>query len=271
MFVLRIIQTQTIHSIPYRSLSFLIMSISKKHQLSEFHDHPFQEIMALFLMQQNMCKDAEQYPNKKQYFFEEFYKFLKQYYNLDHYQDATMYFASSLSKDKKGAFNAAGGCGRISHASKKEFISKYRRIESAREDAIDEFAAKYCATFDVAGQEDPRLFVGVKEVWRKLDNAGEIVAASKWSTVASRSYNDETFQAPIPKDLDKSLVPLSIRTKVTQLHQKQMRSARPPIRRRQIDPDEEEEIYNQITSEAKISTTATPAFTFVPPPEMDDW
>jgi hypothetical protein len=249
-----------------------------KYQLSDFHDHPFQEIMALFLVQTDVCKDIALYADKKTHFFDEFHKFLIQYYHLNHYQDAAMYFASSLRKEKRGAFNAAGGGDKRSHASKVYLKTKYRQIESAREDAIDEFAAKY--GIDVSVEEDPRLFVGVTEIWRKLDQAREIVALSKWADVASRSYSDDTFQTPLPKILDKSLVPLSIRTKVTQLHQTQLRAAssRNTFRTR-IDPEEEEEIHNQILKNREVSVSDPDPVTplqpvvFVPPSDIDweDW
>ena len=245
-------------------------------QLSDFHDHPFQEIMALFLLSADACKDIALQPDKKSYFFDEFRKFLTQYYHLNHYPDATMYFTSSLKKEKKGAFNAAGGGDKRSHASKVYLKTKYRQIESARETAIDEFATKYRLTLiDTPGTEDPRVFVGVTEIWRKLDQARGIVAASKWTNVASRSYSDDTFQTPLPKTLDKTLVPLSIRTKVTQLHQTQMRAASSRIHfRSRIDPDEEEEIHNQIMKDKKVSVPApvpVPQIAMFVPPAGVDW
>jgi len=275
MFVLRIIQTQTIHSLYLNARFSLKMS---SPQLSDFHDHPFQEIMALFLLSADACKDIALQPDQKSYFFDEFHAFLTQYYHLNHYPDATMYFTSSLRKEKKGAFNAAGGGEKRSHASKVYLKTRYRQIESARETAIDEFAAKYRLTsIDTPGKEDTRVFVGVTEIWHKLDQSREIIALSKWSDVASRSYRDDTFQTPLPKKLDKTLVPLSIRTIVTQLHQKQLKTTRSDAKAARLHPDEEEALYVQqlAATQQQVFDGTVPdrIVTFVPPPETDweDW
>ena len=244
-------------------------------QLSDFHDHPFQEIMALFLIHQDIRTDVAHQPDKKSYFFVEFHKFLTQYYHLEHYPDATMYFTSSLKKEKKGAFNAAGGGDKRSHASKVYLKTKYRQIESVRENAIDEFATKYGLknTLDgvVPGEEDPRLFVGVTEIWRKLDQAPEIIAKSKWANITSRSYRDDTFQTPLPKKLDKSLVPLSIRTIAMQLHQKQPKAACSDAKATRLHPDEEEALYIQQKMKVEQLTVTPQIFQscVIPPPETD--
>lgn len=180
---------------------------------SVFHEHYLQSIIALFLTNPDLYKDHLRHRNRQDYFFEEFRKFAAKYYHFSG-GDENIYFGNTR-KQAPGEANICGGAGKRSGASSRYFKDRYHSVEKNRENQIDDFARRYgIASFEPG--EDTRLFLGVTEIWNKLDRALEIVAASKWADVRERSYDDATGVTPFPKKLDKMLVPLDMRTIVMQ-------------------------------------------------------
>lgn len=250
--------------------------------MAEFETHDLQAIMALFLLNPALYADHRVCRDKQGYFFDRFRVFAEDYYNLDSSKelDASVYFMSA-AKDRAGEANICGGGGRMSNSAKKEFKDRYHRIESRRTELIEYFQAKYRVKLEPG--TDSRLFVGVSEIWNKLDRATEIVAASRWSDVANKSYADSDFATPIPKDLDKRLVPYSIRNRVWQkyMNSKPSSSYRPRSVS-EIERMEAEELAkeNAIASSAAAEAAQqsevlddTPKIVLVIPPELldEDW
>jgi hypothetical protein len=231
------------------------------HQITDFNDHELQSILALFLKKTELYNEHTLQKDKEEYFFYTFRRFAANYYHFENNIDASVYFMS-VRKERAGEFNACGGRGRISNSSAKYFKTRHLVGEANRAKVIDEFSKKYQVTFNQKGIEDPRLFVGVKEIWKKLDHAEEIVAASEWADVISQSYCDEKLEAPIPKRICKHLIPFSIRNKVLQKHKNaRMRKAIPPPRG--VLEEEESEPH---TSIPVINNTVA----FERPAECDD-
>ena len=230
--------------------------------ITDFINHELQLIMALFLTKPELYCDHKSTRDKQGYFFAKFQTFASNYYHYDEHSDAFVYFTSTR-KELAGEFNACGGGGKISHSAAKQFKSKYKAIESTREKRIDAFAKKYCVAFNQCGQEDPRLFLGVKEIWNKLDSAEELVAKSEWAHVASASYSDDTFATPIPANLDKRLVPFNIRNRAVQKHRNN-RMKRLAVVANDLAVDEDS---LPIANEQKPVCILT---TFVRPDECDD-
>ena len=193
------------------------MQSSHIHQLTDFNDHELQSIMALFLTNPELYYDHKSQTDKQGYFFYKFQKFAADYYHFENNPDASVYFMS-MRKERAGEFDACGGAGRMSNSVARYFKSRHAAGETARVKIIDDFSKKYRVTFNQKGVEDPRLFVGVTEIWNKLDHAEEIVAKSKWADVRSKSYCDATFTCPFSDKLDKHLVPFSIRNRALQKH-----------------------------------------------------
>ena len=233
------------------------MTTFVRPSITDFHDHELQPLMAVFLSNPTLYKDYKTQRDKQGYFFDKFRKFAANYYHFDRSPDASCYFMS-MRKECAGEFNACGGAGKISNAAAREFKARHKSAESSREERIDTFSKKYRVVFNQPGKEDPRLFLGVSEIWNKLDNAAEIVTNSKWSAAPSMAYSDETFVAPIPANLDKSLVPFSIRNRAVQKH----RNLRIKISVAAHIATEEEEEEDAETQE-KVSA-------FIRPQECDD-
>jgi hypothetical protein len=182
--------------------------------ISVFHNHEAQYIIALFLTKPELYKEISTCKEKdrQDYFFYCFRKFAEDYYNFT--EDESVYFMS-VKKEAAGEANiCGGGGGSRSGSSARHFKDRYKKTEQEREKRIDNFAKKYRVSF--AKGNDPRLFVGVTEIWNKLDNAMEIVAASKWANAPKFAYSDASFESPIPEKVDKNLVPFAIRNKTLQ-------------------------------------------------------
>jgi len=247
------------------------MASTAKPNISYFNDHILQWVFALFLTRRELYKDYAIERYRQDYLFGEFAKFAENYYNLS--GDEWIYFGTTR-KQAKGEANITGGCGRMTGASRRGRKAQYYRIEESREKRIDDFAKKYGLTFEVG--KDQRLFVGVTEIWNKLDVALEIVAASKWADVGERSYDDASFTTPIPAKLDKRLVPfkpVDIRCAIGQ-KMKAMNPSRAILSRR-IDVDEEELEYlglkeNLGLNDAEKTNMPLNPVVFVRPPELDD-
>ena len=261
-------------------MSKLFYDKRRMYSLAEFHTHDLQAIMALFLLNPALYADHRTCRDKQGYFFDRFRVFAEDYYNLDSSKelDASVYFMSA-AKDRAGEANICGGGGRMSNSAKKEFKDRYHRIESRRAELIDYFQAKYRVKLEPG--TDSRLFVGVSEIWNKLDQATEIVAASQWSNVASISYSDDTFASPIPSGLDKRLVPCSIRNRTWQkyMNSKPSSSYRPRSVS-EIERAEAEELAREASAASAATALPkpevlddTPKIAFVIPPELldEDW
>lgn len=232
--------------------------------ISYFYDHEVQSLVALFLTKPELYKDHLSERDKQGYFFDRFRAFAKDYYHFDKDLDIAVYF-SSLRKESAGEFNACGGAGKMSNSTKKYFKDRCKSVESNRQERIDSFAKKYRVDFEKA---DPRQFVGVSEIWNRLDSAIEIVASSKWSDIASRAYTDPDLLEPIPKNLDKLLVPLEFRNRVVQKHRNAQRTSF-PVRRVPTCAD----LLNDVDEDDPITISEIPQKLLVIPQECfdEDW
>ena len=243
------------------------MQSARTYKITDFNDHELQSILAIFLKKPELYNKHTLQKNKEDYFFYTFRRFAANYYHFANNLDASAYFMS-MRKERAGEFNACGGCGRISNSAVKYFKSRHLAGEASRVKIIDEFSKKYHVTFNQKGVEDPRLFVGVKEIWKKLDRAEEIVDASEWADAISQSYCDDKFEAPLPERLCKHLIPFSIRNKVLQKHKNsRMTMTIPPPR---LEEEEEEEEEESEFRNSVPATNNTKVFVFDRPAECDD-
>lgn len=255
--------------------------------IAPFYGHEVQWIVALFITKPDLYKDYAEVKDRQGYFFDRFRKFAADYYHFS--EDEGIYFASTR-KDSAGEANICGGAGKSSAASSRYFKSRYRAVEESREKQVDRFAKKYGVSFEPG--KDVRMFVGVTEIWNKLDRALDIIAVSKWSDVRERSYDDASFETPLPAKLDKLLVPFAIRNRALQKH-RNITTTTMGATSCKIDVDREEMEYIRAKSEKidatlpKISDSsyaksvnpieispANPivsAMVFVPPEIDDEW
>lgn len=179
--------------------------------IAVFHDHELQWVLALFCTIPELYKDYAKHKHRQDYFFEEFRRFASKYYNFS--GDERVYFGS-IRKEVAGEANICGSVGSVSGASSRYFKNKYRSMEESREKYIDEFTTKY-GVYSATGK-DIRVFLGVTEIWNKLDSVSSIIANSKWAGVKDLSYDDSTFKTPLPNRLKKELIPLFMRNKAMQ-------------------------------------------------------
>jgi hypothetical protein len=222
--------------------------------IAVFYNHEAQAIFALFLSNPDLYKDYSKQRNRQDYLFYAFRKFAADYYHFS--EDESVYF-SSTRKEAAGEANICGGGGSGGGSRGRYLKNRYHAAEQTRETHIDAFAKKYGVSFEKG--RDPRLFLGVTEIWNHLDRAMEIIAASKWSNVVERSYSDASFSTPIPAKLDKLLVPFAIRNRAMQKYRNAQRT--PDIVMSSADESEE--------PETQISKTG---IVVVLPPEIDeDW
>ena len=236
-------------------MAYSTATARKVSDISVFHDSDVQWILALFLTKPYLYEGYSNHKDRQDFFFNRFRKFADNYYNFS--EDESIYFGSTR-KELAGEANICGGTGSSSNYLK----SRYRRIEQNRENRIDNFAKKYGVSFTLG--RDPRLFLNVKEIWKKLENAQEIVATSKWADAPNRSYSDITFTLPIPHKLEKVLVHLGIRNKTFQkFRYRQTTSSVHSIRKPEAEDDEQEEDVKS-KNEKKTGTM------LVIPPEVND-
>lgn len=245
------------------------------YSLSGFHSHELQDILAIFLLKPALYAEHKLQKDKQGYFFAKFRAFAEDYYHFDSSKelDTCIYFMSVL-KERAGEANVCGGTGRISNSAKKEFKSRHNNIEAQRGEMIDYFLAKYrvgLATGKDSVKSDERLFLGVTEIWNKLDQAAEIVASSRWSDVLSRSYDDAGLTQTIHPNTEKHLIPHAIRNRVWQKLLNSKRTTVNVFRRMEpIEPMDLEE--EEPVSVPPIPMLASKVL-FVLPKEMedDDW
>lgn len=230
--------------------------------ISVFYDNEVQSILALFLTKPTLYKDYIKVRDRQGYFFERFRRFAADYYHFS--ADENVYFMSTR-KESAGEANICGGSGKMSGASSRYFKNKYHQIEEGRNALIDQFAKKYGVTFTTGN--DPRLFVGVTEIWNKLDNALNIVAESKWADVVEKSYDDVTFETAIPMNLEKTLVPFPIRNRAMQ-KRRNMKSRSSTIQIPSNQEDEEE----ALNEKEKVETGYVhKAILVIPEIDDDEW
>ena len=231
------------------------MSARARYEIEIFHNHEVQGLVALFCTTQ-LFKDHKNYKYPQDYFFKEFRKFAAKYYRFS--GDDNVYF-DTVRKEAAGEANICGGSGKMTGSAARYFKNRYKTTEESHEQKIDEFAKKYGISF--IPTKDVRLFIGVTEIWNKLDRIDDILAASKWADIRERSYDDETFTAPLPKKMEKGLVPLCIRNKAVQKYTN-LRSSYTSLRQTNIDEDEDEEEPEKIRA---------PTIIVIPAFDDDDW
>jgi hypothetical protein len=208
--------------------------------LSVFFESEVQSVLALFLTKPELYKNYATERDRQGYFFGRFRKFAEKYYHFS--GDESVYFGS-VRKEVAGEANICGGSGKMSGASSRYFKGKYKAIEESREKQIDEFAKKYGISFEAG--KDPRLYLGVTEIWNKLARSAEIVAASNWADVTSMAYDDATFEMTISKQIQKQLVPFEIRNRVMQKVRNLNRKVTSgPIRNTNLDDSEDETVVS---------------------------
>lgn len=227
------------------------------HDLSVFHENEVQSILALFLTKPDLYKDYRNQKDRQGYFFEKFRKFAGDYYNFSD-DDESIYFTSTR-KNMAGEIDICGGSGSKSGSYSRYFKTRHNRGEEHRCAKIDAFAKKYGATFELG--RDPRLFIGVTEIWNKLDNVGDILKSSKWADIEDRAYDDASFETPIPPKLEKHLVPFPIRNRAMQKLRNQRRSY-VPMSSVAEPVQEEEKVPIQVRSGPFVSLTDE---------ELNDW
>jgi hypothetical protein len=231
--------------------------------LSTFFEHEVQSILALFLTNPELYKDYNKQTDRQGYFFAGFRKFADKYYNFS--GDESIYFMSTR-KQSAGEANICGGGGKMSGSASNFFKTRYYEAEKARLASIDAFAKKYGVSFEPG--KDTRLFVGVTEIWNKLDKVDEILANSQWANVADRAYSDATFSTPLPAKLEKCLIPFAIRNKTLQKYKNSQRSIDVPISKKTEDDEEETPAPKpELKPELKIATP----FVTLTDEELNDW
>jgi hypothetical protein len=231
--------------------------------LSAFHDNEVQSILALFLTKPELYKDYRNQKDRQGYFFEKFRKFAENYYNFSD-DDESIYFTSTR-KNMAGEVDICGGSGSKSGSYSRYFKTRYNRGEEHRCAKIDAFAKKYGATFELG--RDPRLFIGVTEIWNKLDNVGDILKSSKWADIEDRTYDDVSFETPIPPKLEKHLVPFPIRNRAMQKLRNQRRSYVPTSSVAVVSDEENEPVQEK---KALIQVRSGP-FVSLTDEELNDW
>jgi len=247
------------------------MSTRTKYDIAAFNDHEVQWLVALFCTKSELYSDYKTQKYKQDYFFARFRRFAAKYHNFS--GDESVYF-DTVRKEVAGEANICGGAGKLSGASSRYFKNRYRGIEETREKTIDEFTKRYGVSFEPS-KPDPRQFLGVTEIWNKLDKIEEILAASKWADVRERSYDDESFATPFPAKLEKELVPHEIRNKTMQKYRASRSKPRQIVPSRRTDIDEEEiEFLAAKIMESVGPVVALPKVenvkTFVMPEGIDD-
>jgi len=239
--------------------------------IATFYNHDLQWIVALFITKPDLYKEHREVRDRQGYFFDKFRKFSADYHHFT--EDESVYFGSTR-KEAAGEANICGGGGKSTAASSRYFKNRYRAVEESREQKIDRFAKRYGVSFEPG--EDARLFIGVAEIWNKLEHGIEIIAASKWNDVAERSYDDASFEVPIPAKLEKMLVPFAIRNRALQKH-RNMTAVPIGVSRRKVDVDKEEMEYIREKSVSKAVVkeemdVVVSNMVFVPPVfEEGDW
>jgi len=234
-----------------------------------FYNNEVQWILALFITKPDLYKDHHTVIDRQGYFFDKFRKFAADYHHFT--EDEGVYFGSTR-KEAAGEANICGGAGKSTAASSRYFKNRYRAVEESREQRIDRFAKRYGVSFEPG--EDARLFIGVTEIWNKLEHGLDILAASKWGDVGERSYDDASFEAPIPAKLERTLVPFAIRNRALQKHRNMTVGPTGGSSHSKIDVDREEMEYiasKSVAVKEENQDVVVSNVVFVPPEFEDEW
>lgn len=220
----------------------------QRYSIDIFQNSKFQKLFALFVSKPELYQDIHIMDNtdKQDYMFYRFSKFYDKYIDLNITKipdfDLFAYF-TSLHVDKAGAVNICGGGDKLTNtrAGRKEKLDNYKESINEKKQKIKYLSEKYRLVFNNLSS-DPRLFIGHQEPWLNL--GVHLLEKEGFQWIIERSYTDETFELPIPENLDKDLVPLSIRNKVLQ-KLKKIQSDRIQFlnikSKKSIDEDNEEE------------------------------
>ena len=243
------------------------MSTRTQYNIATFHDHEAQWLVALFCTKPKLYEDHKSHRYRQDYFFARFRKFAEDYYNFS--GDESIYF-NTVRKEAAGEANICGGGGRMSGASSRYFKGRYKAIEETREKQIDGFAKKYSVSFDPS-KPDPRLFLGVTEIWNKLDRIEDILAASEWADVKDMSYDDQSFVTPFPNKLKKELIPDKMRNKTMQKFRASRLKSTIQVPSRRKDVDEEELEYIATKGVIPLPSLSNVKIFVMPEGLDDDW
>lgn len=186
-----------------------------KYTLDCFNDSKIQKYIALFLSNPANYSDVVKchINYRESFFMTKFSDFLFKYYIItpDKNFDMFIYFGS-LVPDKKGSMDICGGSGKISGSARRQFIGEYTKTQENKAKYRAYLHEKY--GLDFSSSTDPRIFIGHHNIW--VNPSPELLKKEGWDKVITSSYDDETMEQPLPKELDIDLIPLSIRNKVYQ-------------------------------------------------------
>lgn len=204
--------------------SFKIPYYDKRKVYSQefYTKNKLQKYIALFLSNPLNYSDLTGFTKeyKEPIFMSKFIRFLENYVVIDYDKnfDTFIYF-NSLNVDKKGSMNICGGGGKMSNSSKKQFKDEYLKGQEINEKIRKYLSDKYKFNFNEL--QDPRLFIGHREIWN--NPSPELLILENWTWVLDKSYDDIELLKPLPEELDSDLIPLSIRNKVLQKFENEKR------------------------------------------------
>jgi hypothetical protein len=209
-----------------------------KHNIAKLQNHEHQKYIALFL------SDAKNYDGiqnmnvheKQNYFFRKYYLFVTKYYTMkiNEFDINTYYTSQHISV--AGATNVS--CRDHSSSGRNQMLKQFAENQKQTKAAVEYMKSKYGLV--IANKGDERVFIGHREPW--WNPSPELLKKDGWEWVTERGYTDETFTAPIPKELDLQLVPLKIRNKVNQLWMKQYATVAPV----EVKKEPEKEVNNNL-------------------------
>lgn len=189
----------------------MFSQLSKRSDFSkqiDFSRSEYQKYLALFISKPELYSDipSKPLPHRQSLFFNKFIKFIKLYTNLDPKSDEFMYF-TSRDVVKSCACNFSGS-DHNGNADRKKFLASQKETMAENEYLINKYK------INLKPEEDSRVFIGHVKIWE--NPSPELLVKSGWEWVANEQYNDTSFNAPFPDNVDKTLVPLEIRTKTIQ-------------------------------------------------------
>jgi hypothetical protein len=203
--------------------------------------------MALFLSKEELYEDIHKLPHsdKQDYFFYKFRCFLSKYMNLDTEKerdfDIHVYF-QSLHISKAGSNNICGG-GDCSKSSRKQFIDKYKQSVENTKKQKEYLCGKYRLV--ISDETDSRMFIGHNQPWENA--SAKLLEKDGWQWIVKSCVDNE--ESTIPVDLDKDLVPITIRNKIYQKWKNERRRENEKTKAKlskNNDGDEEEEEDNML-------------------------
>ncbi len=185
------------------------------YSTSYFSDSKVHKYIALFLSNPSNYSHIYNFnPSmREELFMDSFNLFMTKYYIITEKNFDTYAYFTSLNINQKGSVNicgGGGGAGGISRSGKRDFIKKYNSSQDMKLKIRKYLSDKYKIIFDNT-KPDPRIFIGHQEIWN--NPSPELLKKDNWEWVIDQSYDDETFEKPLPEKLDIDLIPLSIRNK----------------------------------------------------------